>query len=187
VITAVPDKSRVQDRVTLAQTVDLVRANPDYYPLQLGNTVLGGAFYSSRLSRDVRMSAGLVYSIDSGLQAGKTRSVYSIQYASDPQNVSRVHAMIERELQQMRAVPVTSGELQRAKALLVHRIPLDESSISEIAQRLIGREVLELPLDEPTHAARRYLDTNAEQVRAVFNKYVAPERLSRVSQGPSPQ
>ncbi|MGZ5232959.1 MAG: M16 family metallopeptidase, partial [Burkholderiales bacterium] len=187
VITAVPDKSRVQDRVTLAQTLDLVRANPDYYPLQLGNTVLGGAFYSSRLSRDIRMSAGLVYAIDSGVQAGKTRSVYSIQYASDPQNVSRVHAMIERELQQMRTVPVTSGELQRAKALLVHRIPLEESSISEIAQRLIGREVLELPLDEPTRAARRYLDTNAEQVRAKFNKYVAPERLSRVSQGLPPQ
>ncbi|MGZ5141413.1 MAG: M16 family metallopeptidase, partial [Burkholderiales bacterium] len=187
VITAVPDKSRVQDRVTLAQTLDLVRANPDYYPLQLGNTVLGGAFYSSRLSRDIRMSAGLVYAIDSGVQAGKTRSVYSIQYASDPQNVSRVHAMIERELQQMRTVPVTSGELQRAKALLVHRIPLEESSISEIAQRLIGREVLELPLDEPTRAARRYLDTNAEQVRAIFNKYVAPERLSRVSQGLPPQ
>jgi zinc protease len=82
---------------------------------------------------------------------------------------------------------VTSGELQRAKALLVHRIPLEESSVSEIAQRLIGREVLELPLDEPTRAARRYMDTNAEQVRAAFNKYVAPERLSRVSQGPPPQ
>ena len=187
VIIAVPDKSRVQDRVTLAQTLDLVLANPDYYPLQLGNTVLGGGFYSSRLSRVVRMSAGLVYSIDSALQAGKTRSVYSVEYASDPQNVSRVHTMIERELQQMRTVPVTAVELQRAKALLVHRIPLEESSIGEIAQRLIGRSVLELPLDEPTHAARRYLDTNAEQVRAAFNKYVDPERLSRVSQGPPPQ
>ncbi len=187
VIVAVPDKSSVQDSVTLAQTLDLDLANPDYYSLQLGNTVLGGGFYSSRLSRVVRMSAGLVYSIDSGLQAGKTRSVYSVEYASDPQNVSRVHAMIERELQQMRTVPVTSVELQRAKALLVHRIPLEESSIGEIAQRLIGREVLELPLDEPTRAARRYLDTNAEQVRAAFNKYVAPKRLSRVSQGPPPQ
>jgi zinc protease len=95
--------------------------------------------------------------------------------------------MIERELQQMRTVPVTAVELQRAKALLVHRIPLEESSIGEIAQRLIARSVLELPLDEPTHAARRYLDTNAEQVRAAFNKYVDPERLSRVSQGPPPQ
>ncbi len=187
VIIAVPDKSSVQDRVTLAQTLDLVLTNPDYYPLQLGNAVLGGGFYSSRLSRVVRMSAGLVYSIDSSLQADKTRSVYSVEYASDPQNVSRVHEMIERELQQMRTVPVTSSELQRAKALLVHRIPLEESSIGEIALRLIGREVLELPPDDPTRAARRYLDTNAEQVRAVFNKYVAPERLSRVSQGPPPQ
>ena len=183
-VTAVPDKSRVQDRVTLAHTLDVVRSAPDYYPLQLGNTVLGGAFYSSRLSRDIRMSAGLVYAIDSGLEAGKTRSVYSIQYACDPQNVSRVHAMVARELQQMRTARVSADELQRAKALLVHAIPLNESSVAEIAQRLIGRTVLELPLDEPMLAARRYLDLDAEQVRAAFEKHVAPERLARVSQGP---
>jgi zinc protease len=184
---AVPDKSRVQDRVTLAQTIGVVRSDPDYYPLQVGNTVLGGAFYSSRLSRDIRMSAGLVYSIDSSLEAGKTRSVYSIQFASDPENVSRVHAMVEHELENMRTSPVTAEELQRAKALLLHRIPLGEASVAEIAQRLIGRTVLDLPLDEPTRAARRYLEIDAEQLRTAFEKHIAPNRLARVSQGPPPK
>ena len=43
----VPDQSRVQDGVTLAETVGITRAHPDYYALRLGNTVLGGAFYVS--------------------------------------------------------------------------------------------------------------------------------------------
>ena len=84
---AVPDSSRVQDRVVLAQTLALKRADADYYPLELGNAVLGGSFYATRLSIDLRKNAGLVYSVDSLLQAGRTRSVYFIEYASDPQNV----------------------------------------------------------------------------------------------------
>ena len=79
-----PDASRVQDRVILAQTLNLTRADPDYYPLQLGNAVLGGSFYATRLSIDLRKNAGLVYSVESLLQAGRTRSVYLVEYASDP-------------------------------------------------------------------------------------------------------
>src|SRR5204863_2667530 len=56
---AVPDASRVQDVVYLAQNVPLTRTDPDYYPLALGNAVLAGGFYASRLSIDLRKNAGL--------------------------------------------------------------------------------------------------------------------------------
>ena len=42
--THVPDASRVQDKVTLAQTLGLSRTNADYYTLELGDHVLGGRF-----------------------------------------------------------------------------------------------------------------------------------------------
>ena len=61
--TAVPDKSRVQDEVTLAETLELTRENPDYYALQLGNRVLGGGFYASRFYKDLRENSGLVYQL----------------------------------------------------------------------------------------------------------------------------
>ncbi len=60
-VTAVPDKSRVQVNVTLAETLGLNRFNPDYYALELGNHVLGGGFYATRLYQDLRENAGLVY------------------------------------------------------------------------------------------------------------------------------
>jgi zinc protease len=58
----VPDSSRVQDKVTLAETLTLTRTNADYYALQLGNHVLGGGFYATRsVSRPCAKKAGLVY------------------------------------------------------------------------------------------------------------------------------
>ena len=64
-VTHVPDASRVQDKVTLAETLQLTRTNADYYALQLGNHVLGGGFYATRLYRDLREKSGLVYFVDS--------------------------------------------------------------------------------------------------------------------------
>ncbi|HSQ03911.1 MAG TPA: insulinase family protein, partial [Burkholderiales bacterium] len=186
-VVAVPDASRVQDRATLAQTLNMTRSNPDYYALELGNNVLGGSFYSTRLTRDIRMAAGLVYAIDSALQVGKTRGIYLVQYACDPENVSKVHGMVLRELRQMQSTAVSDGELQRAKALLLHRIPLEESSVRQIAHALIQRTVLDLPLDESTVAARRYLAIDAAGVKEAFAKWIRPDDLARVTQGPAPK
>ena len=83
-MTVVPDRSRIQDQVLLAQTVGIDRFDPDYYPLQLGNHVLGGGFYATRLYRDLREHAGLVYSVGVNLEASRTRAIYLIGYACDP-------------------------------------------------------------------------------------------------------
>jgi zinc protease len=45
----VPDPSELQDSVNLSEMVAITRFDPDYYPLQLGNHVLGGGFYTTRL------------------------------------------------------------------------------------------------------------------------------------------
>ena len=50
---------------------------------------LAGGFYASRLSIDLRKNAGLVYSVNSQLEAGRTRSAFLIDYACDPDKVSR--------------------------------------------------------------------------------------------------
>jgi zinc protease len=183
---AVPDGSRVQDNVLLAQTLPLKRSDPDFYALELGSAVLGGGFYSTRLSIDMRKNAGLVYSVGSQLQAGRTRSVYLIEFASDPQNVSKAAAMAVRELKSMQDAPASTDELDRVKSLLLRQIPLSEASIEEIAQGFIVRRDAELPLDEPTLAARRYIELEASQVQAAFKKYIRPNDLVRVSQGPPP-
>jgi len=184
---AVPDDTRVQDIVVLAQNLGLTRADPDYYALELGSALLGGGFYSTRLSIDLRKNAGLVYSVSSMLQAGRTRGVYLIEYACDPDNVSKAADMAVREVTAMQTAPATQDELVRIKAMLIRQIPLGESSVDEIAHGLVGRADIGLPLDEPTIAARRYVALGGNDVQAAFAKWMRPQDMVRVTQGPTPK
>ena len=70
----VPDPTAVQDSVELAQEIGINRFHPDYYALQLGDHVLGGGFYATRLYRDLRQKAGYVYNVDNSLRASETRA-----------------------------------------------------------------------------------------------------------------
>jgi zinc protease len=183
---AVPNTSRVQDEVTLAETVGVTRSHPDYYTLELGNHVLSGAFYASRLYRDLREKAGLVYTVGSSLEAGKHRSLFRVIYGCDPPNVSKARAMVERNLSEMQATPVTVEELRRAKILLLRQIPLAESSTDGIAGRLLSRSVQDLPLDEPAMAAKHYRKATAAQIRDAFKKWIRPMDFVQVTEGPNP-
>jgi zinc protease len=185
--TVVPDKSRVQDNVTLAETLKLTRFSPDYYPLELGNHVLGGGFYATRLYRDLRENAGLVYYVGSSFNFGKTRTVYEVSYACDPPKVSQARAIIIRDLKEMQNKPVSPDELRQAKTMLLREIPLSESSVGRIAHGLIYRSSMGLPLDEPVESAHKFVKVTAAEVQAAFAKWLRPDDLVQVTEGPDPQ
>jgi zinc protease len=186
-VATVPDASRIQDQVVLSQTLGLVRSDPDYYALQLGNHVLGGGFYATRLYRDLREEPGFVYSVSASLDVNRTRGTYTIRYACGPSNVAKAREIVWRNLAQMRRQPVSDAELQNAKALLLREIPLSESSVNNIAQGFISRVDLSLPLNEPILAAKRYMDLTASQVQAAFEKWIRPDALVQIVQGPAPK
>jgi len=183
----VPDPSRVQDAVILSETVGITRQSPDYYTLQVGRHVLSGAFYATRLTQDLREETGLVYTVAAVLESGKTRSLFSIFYGCDPQNVSKARAIIDRDLQAMQTKPVTPLELQQAKTLLLRHIPLGHQSVEAIAEQLLNLVHNDLALDEPRQAARRYQKTTAPQVQQAFEKWIRPGNFVQVSIGPKPE
>ncbi|HEX4750860.1 MAG TPA: pitrilysin family protein [Bryobacteraceae bacterium] len=183
----VPDSSQIQDTVELAQQLEMNRFSPDYYALQLGNHVLGGGFYATRLYRDLRQKAGYVYNIDDSITAGQTRTIYTIDFGSDPKNVSKARTMIEQEYYDMQKTNVTPAELQQAKALLLRSIPLGESSEDAVAGGFINRARIGLPLDEPAKAADTYFNMTADQVRTAFARYLSPTNFVQVVRGPAPQ
>jgi len=165
----------------------LVRSNPDYYALELGNHVLGGGFYSTRYYRDLRQKSGLVYYIASYFNLGQNRSTYNVRYACDPPNVSKAHDIVVKNLKAMADAPVTPAELHSAKAMLLRQIPLRESSVNSIAWGLISRSQKDLPLNEPTLAAKRYMAMTATQVQSAFKKWIRPDALVHITQGPAPE
>ncbi len=183
----VPDPTQVQDSVELAQEVTLNRFHPDYYALQLGDRVLGGGFYATRLYRDLRQKAGYVYNVDNALHATETRATYSVTYGCDPANVSKARLLIDREIAAMRTTNVSAAELQQAKALLLRQMTLSESSEEAVARGFVARALMGLPLNEPIRAAQRYYALTADQVRAAFAKWIHPEAFVQVVRGPTPQ
>ena len=183
----VPDPSSVQDQVQLAQQLEMNRFSPDYYALRLGNHVLGGGFYATRLYRDLRQKAGYVYNIDNSLDASETRATYVVDFGCDPKNVSKARAMVDQEVNDMAKSDVSSGELQQAKALILRQIPLAESSEDAVAAGYIARARINLPLDEPYHAAEKYFTMSADEVRAAFAKWIKPGDFVQIVRGPAPQ
>ena len=183
----VPDNQAVQDTVTLAEQLNLNRFDPDYYPLQLGDHVLGGGFYATRLYHDLRQVNGYVYTVDASLNASKTRASYSVNYGCDPQNVSKARAIILRDLDQMRTQDVSDAELHQAKALMLRQIPLSTSSEDAVAGELLGYAEIGLPLDEPEQAAKKYMALTAGDVKNAFAKEIDTGNLVQVVRGPAPQ
>ena len=183
----VPDPTRIQDEVVLAEEIGINRFSPDYYPLQVANHVLGGGFYATRLYHDLRQVTGYVYNVNDSLSASRTRATYSVTYACDPQNVAKARALIERDLTAMQKEDVTPAELQQAKALLLRQIPLGEASESEVAEAARARALLDLPLDEPVRAAKRYYAMTAAEVRAAFAKWIRVSDFVQVVRGPEPK
>ena len=182
----VPDPSELQDNVTLAEQLEMNRFDPNYYALELGNHVLGGGFYATRLYRDLRQLTGYVYTVDVILNATRSRATYTVIYACDPKNTAKAHALIARDLADMQTNLVTPGELQQAKALLLHQLALRESSEDAVADGLLARARIGLPLDEPIRAAHRYFDLTAEQLRETFRKWIHPDGFVEVVRGPAP-
>lgn len=183
----VPDPTQLQDSVNLSETIPITRFDDDYYPLQLGNHVLGGGFYATRLYHDLRQVTGYVYNVDVVLNAQKTRTIYTVDYACDPKNVSKARQLIERDLIAMQKENVTPAELQLAKALVLRQLPLGEASENGVATALVRRAQIGLPLNEPEHAAKRFYDLSADDVRGAFAKWIRPDDLVQIVRGPAPQ
>jgi zinc protease len=176
-----------QDYVTLEQVVPLSRSSPQYYPLVLGNTVLGGGSVSpeqSRLFRDIRQNAGLVYSIDSQYASNGARSRFSIDFACAEGNEPRIESMVDDELARLRKEPIGDFELGLMKASVVRRVVLGDASASEIGEMLLNDAVNGLPLDQTHTDAQHLLATNAQAIQEAFAANIHPENFVRTIEGP---
>jgi zinc protease len=176
-----------QDTVLMAQTLDMDLHNPDRYAMDLGNDVLGGNGFASRLMVDVRVRHGYAYGASSGVNIGRSRSMFYVYYGSDPQKVPLVDGLVHKNLAAMRDTPVSKDELINARQYEIRSIPLQVSSVDRIAHALANWSIHGEPLDQPMIAARHYLRLNAEQVRKAFHTYLHPDHLVQVVLGPAPR
>jgi zinc protease len=187
VYTVVPNAYASQDQVFMGQMLDLDIHDPDRYALQLGNEVLGGNGFASRLMVDIRVKHGYAYGAGSFMNFDRSRSILYVYYGSDADKVKPVDGLVRENLDAMRNTAVKADELTNAKQAQIRSIPLEVSSVRNIARSLLNWSIKGEPLDEPMVAAQHYLDLTAVQVRDAFRKYVHPANLVQVVQGPAPK
>jgi zinc protease len=161
----------------------LKREDPDYFPLFVGNYVLGGGGFDSRLTKDIRDKKGLAYSVYSYFMPMRELGPYQIglqtrREATD-QAVNSARAELERYLKD----GPSDVELAQAKNNLVGGFPMRIDSNKKILEYLAMIGFYRLPLN--------WLDTYIPQVEAVtpadvlraFRARVRPAAMSTVIVG----
>ena len=182
----VPANGRVQSSVQLIQNIDLRRTDPEWPALQVANTALTGGFYSSLLYHDLREVHGFAYYVGSSVAAGKYRSTFSVNYASDPKNVVPSQQQIVAVLSGLQKNGLEPDRLLRAKALLMGEIPIRESSFNGVGGLLIDYSLRGLPLDQNLIDSKNELDVTQDTLKAAIAKFLRPNAFVRVVTGPAP-
>ncbi|HTJ27733.1 MAG TPA: pitrilysin family protein [Candidatus Limnocylindria bacterium] len=176
-----------QDSVQDSQIVSLAQAAPQSYPLLLGTAILGGGSLNpdqSRLFRDLRQDAGLVYTVDARLAPRRQRYQFSVEYACLPANTSRIAALIDDEIGRMQTTPVGDFELALAKASIVRQGIVGGASTGAIGGALLDEATNGLPFDQPQRDARAFLAVDAQAIRQSFADYLRPHDFVHIVQGP---
>lgn len=162
-------------------TVGVPRSTPDYYPLQVMNTILGGAF-TSRLNNNLRETKGYTYGAGSGFgMRDKAGPFISRAEIVAEKSDSALFEFI-RELENIRK-PVPADELEKARKYMQLGLPSAFETTGDIAAQLSSYALYGLPLDEPARAVSRIGAVTAEDVQQVAMKYLDPSKMAIVIAG----
>ena len=164
----------------------LSRSSADYNTFAVLNQILGaGGAFESRLWQELRQKRGLVYSVDSSIEADADRGDLRVELNASPQRVVEAVGFVRQELRRLQEQPVSQTELQEAKVKLVNNALLEEASSSGQAKQLLDIALNRLPPDYYRTLNERFARITAADVQRVAREYLRPASLVEVYSGPS--
>lgn len=159
------------------------RNTPDYFALQVMNTILGGQF-QSRLNANIREEHGYSYGVTSSLAYGKGPGPF--RAGADVVREKTDAALVEF-MKELRGIagsrPVTDDELNTAQAALVQRLPGAFASVGNINAALTGLWTQNLPDDYYQQYTKAIAAVTKDDVLRVARKYVDVDHLAIVIVG----
>lgn len=159
------------------------RSTPDFYALQVMNTMLGGLF-QSRLNANIREEKGLSYGVSSSFAFGKGQGAF--RAGGDVISAKSDVALVEfaKELRGIAGSrPVTDEELQTAKDSLIQRLPAMFSSVSSVNNAVATIWTQGLPDDYYQRYAQNIRAVSKEDVVRVAKQYIDLDHLAIVIVG----
>ncbi|HET7226817.1 MAG TPA: pitrilysin family protein, partial [Candidatus Eisenbacteria bacterium] len=143
VIVNKPDVTQTQLRIGCP---GVPRDSPDYFPLVVGNTILGGGF-TSRLVNEVRVSQGLTYDIGSAFEMERRAGTFEISTFTRNAELRRALDATLATTRRLVQDGPTADELARAKRYLTGQYPLGLQAPDGLAARLLDAEFFGLSAD----------------------------------------
>jgi zinc protease len=159
------------------------RNTPDYYALQVMNTILGGMF-QSRLNANIREEKGYSYGVSSSFAYGKGPGAF--RTGGDIVTEKSDAALVEF-MKELKGIvgsrPITDEELTVAKDALVQRLPATFASVNSINNALTALWTQNLPDDYYQQYAKKIAAITKDDVLRVARQYVTVDRLDIVIVG----
>jgi zinc protease len=171
-----------QAHIAMGMTA-VARNNPDFFPLLVGNYVLGGGGFVSRLMSEVREKRGLAYSVSSYFVPGKDTGIFQAGLQTKNDQASLALEVMSSTIAQFIADGPTPAELTAAKANLVNGYPLRIDNNRKLLDNVSSIAWNDLPLDTMDIWTKQVESVSLEQVKAAFQKYLAMDRMKIVVLG----
>lgn len=179
----------VADR-DLTQTTILIgdrgieKSNPDFYPLQVLNYILGGGSFNSRLMREIRSNRGLAYSVYSHLQVGR-RLPGLILVGGETKSGTTIEVvkLMRREMDRLRAEQVGDEELRLARESLINSFVFAFDDRHEVVSRAMRLDFYDYPAGYLENYRQRIAAVTAEDIQRVARSYLHPENQTIVLVG----
>ncbi|PYS87736.1 MAG: hypothetical protein DMF62_11510 [Acidobacteria bacterium] len=163
--------------------VGIQRSNPDYYAVQVMNSILGGGS-SGRLFMNLREDKGYTYGAYSRFTYRRGAGPFSA--SGEIQTVSTKEAVQEfmRELRGMRGDrPITQKELEASKQSFIRRFPSAFETVGGTSNQLAALVTYGLPDSYFNDYIRNINAVTIEDVNRVANKYLDPSKMAIVVVG----
>ena len=172
-----------QTQMFIAQ-LGVDRQDPDFAALSMGNQILGGGSFGTRLMSEVREKRGLTYGVYSAFTPMQVRGPFLINLQTRAELGDGTLKLVQDILRDYLKTGPTQQELDNAKREQAGSFPLSNASNASIVGQLGAIGFYDLPLSWMEDFQQQSQALTVEQVKAAMNKHLDADKLVIVTAGP---
>ncbi|MGM0594138.1 MAG: M16 family metallopeptidase [Pseudomonadota bacterium] len=162
------------------------RGDADYFPLYVGNHILGGSGLVSLISEEVREKRGLAYSSYSHFSPMRQQGPFVMGLQTRNATAEQARQVLYDTLVAFRNDGPSAEQLQAAKQNITGGFPLKIDANKDILGYIAMIGFYDLPLDYLKRFNQRVEAVTTAQIREAFRRRIDPERLLTVTVGAAP-
>ena len=162
------------------------RTDADYFPLTLGNTLLGGSF-TSRLNQEIRIKRGLSYGTRSGLGVRREDGLFTASAQTRNDAAVEVSDLILAEIARLSTTQPTDSELTTRQAILTGAFGGSLETVDGLGGLVAGLALYDLPMSELAAYVGKVEAIDGAAVQSAFAEHLPVDRASVVIVGDAAQ